>query len=588
MQQLDAVTLKHLATELQSLLDNAKVSKVQHPSAHEFLITFWGGPARPDNLNLFYIQLSPEAPFCALTHPKHRQQTALHTFSKPTALCMLLRKHLNGASLQAVRTFPGERVMDLVFENFNELGNRVRLVLSLELMGKHSNMIFYDEVQGTILAVAHGVSEIMSSYRELAPGLPYAPPPRPADKRLLSQITQTDFESLWQQKPPNEPASIFLNRVIAGLGQRMLEDILQSTSNPVSIYQALTNLEQGRDITPAISLNQQYFTLVGHALKQQSWQSLDSVNKLVTTYFIGHLQQARLQRRRQQLMLLLEQQEKKVKRREKELVPISDDEIDRLQAAGDRLLAAFSAKEVSEHPLPNKGAVELTHYDTGAPWRIEIDPTASWVENAQIYYRRAKKAKARRDVYQQMAESLHHEQEYLCNLKLLVQQAELLSELDAIEADMAEAGFAKKTEKSAFNSRKKNADELSGVISLRSSDGLEILLGKSGQGNDALIGKLSRSDDLWLHVHQMPGSHVLVRSGKEEVPDQTLLEAATLAAYYSSARNSVNIPVVYTQSKYVRKIPQSYPGHVNYRQEKTVFITPDETLLQQLLSTVSN
>lgn len=183
MQQLDAITLKALATELSLLLDNAKVSKVQHPSPHEFLITFWGGPIRPDNLNLFYIQLSPEAPFCVLTQPKHKQETVLHSFAKPTALCMLLRKHLQGASLQAVRTLPGERVLDLVFENYNELGNKVRLVLSLELMGKHSNMIFYDEVQESILAVAHGVSESMSSHRELAAGLPYAPPPRPAGKK---------------------------------------------------------------------------------------------------------------------------------------------------------------------------------------------------------------------------------------------------------------------------------------------------------------------------------------------------------------------------------------------------------------------
>jgi predicted ribosome quality control (RQC) complex YloA/Tae2 family protein len=594
MQQLDAITLKHLATELQSLLDNAKVSKVQHPSAHEFLITFWGGPARPDNLNLFYIQLNPEAPFCALTHPKHRQQTALHTFSKPTALCMLLRKHLNGASLQVIRTLPGERVLDLVFENFNELGNRVRLVLSLELMGKHSNMIFYDEVQGTILAVAHGVSELMSSYRELAAGLPYAPPPRQQEKRLLSEMTQAEFVQLWQQKPPEENASRFLNGHLAGFGQRMLDDVLQvvsqtGTVEPIQLYQNLLQLEQGKQIVPAISPSRQQFTLVPEIAEQPDWQPTENVNHLVTHYFIGHLQESRLKRRRQQLTLQLEQQEKKLKRREAELVPIRDEEINVLQDIGDRLLAAMSAKEVPEHPTAHKGSVALTHYETGEPWIIEIDPTCGWVENAQIYYRRAKKAKARKDAYQQMATSLQNEREYLSNLRLMVDQADTLAELDAIEVDMAEAGFGKKAGKmQESQNRKKQTEETPGVVSLRSSDGLEILLGKSGQGNDALVGKLSRSDDLWLHVHQMPGSHVLVRSGKGEIPDQTLLEAATLAAYYSSARQSANVPVVYTQSKYVRKIPQSYPGHVNYRQEKTVFITPDEVLLERLLATITN
>jgi predicted ribosome quality control (RQC) complex YloA/Tae2 family protein len=270
-------------------------------------------------------------------------------------------------------------------------------------------------------------------------------------------------------------------------------------------------------------------------------------------------------------------------------VPIRDEEINVLQDIGDRLLAAMSAKEVPEHPTAHKGSVALTHYETGEPWIIEIDPTCGWVENAQIYYRRAKKAKARKDAYQQMATSLQNEREYLSNLRLMVDQADTLAELDAIEVDMAEAGFGKKAGKmQESQNRKKQTEETPGVVSLRSSDGLEILLGKSGQGNDALVGKLSRSDDLWLHVHQMPGSHVLVRSGKGEIPDQTLLEAATLAAYYSSARQSANVPVVYTQSKYVRKIPQSYPGHVNYRQEKTVFITPDEVLLERLLATITN
>ncbi len=589
MQQLDAITLKALASELQSLLDNAKVSKVQHPSAHEFLITFWGGPARPDNLNLFYIQLNPEAPFCALTQPRHKQETVLHSFSKPTALCMLLRKHLNGASLQAVRTLPGERVLDLVFENFNELGNRVRLVLSLELMGKHSNMIFYDEVQGIILAVAHGVSEIMSSHRELAAGLPYAPPPRPAGKRLLSEMPLDDFTELWRQKPEMESGSHFLNANLAGFGQKMLEDALALESEPKALYQMLNQLENGQDLRPAISSNQERFTLVNPA---PDWSRQENVNALVGHYFIGHLQQTRIRRRRQQLSLLLEQQEKKLKRREKELVPIADAEIEALQATGDRLLAAFSAREIPAHPPAGKGTIAVTRYEDGEPWAIEIDPTCTWVENAQIYYRRAQKAKARKAIYQQMADSLSAEQNYLSDLKVLLSQADTLADLNAIEADLAEAGFAKKTgggiEGKPSAKKKNQPEELGGVVSLRSSDGLEMLLGKSGQGNDAIVGKLSRSDDWWLHVHLMPGSHVLVRSnGRTELPDQTLLEAATLAAYYSSARNSVNIPVIYTQSKHVRKIPQSYPGHVNYKQEKTVFITPDPQLLETLLESAA-
>ncbi|HEY9686688.1 MAG TPA: NFACT family protein [Coleofasciculaceae cyanobacterium] len=586
MQQLDAITLKALAAEAQSLLDNAKVSKVQHPSAHEFLITFWGGPprrtAQGENRDLFYIHLNPEMPFCVLTDTRHRQETALHTFSKPTALCMLLRKHLSGANLVAVRTLPAERVLDLVFENFNELGNRVRLVLSMELMGKHSNMILYDEVQGLILAVAHGVSEQMSSHRELAPGLPYAPPPRPAGKRMLSELTTEDFLTLWDQKPDEESAIAWLNRYLAGFGQRMLEDALNTQAEPRKIYHTLVALENDEHLRPAMNILQDRFTLAVPEA-DSGWKAYASVNALVSDYFLGHLREVRMQRKRQQLTQLLAQQEKKLQRREKELVPVGENEIAALQNTGDRLLAGLSTGELPAAGPAHPGKVTLAHYETGEPWEIEIDSSCGWVENAQIYYRQAKKAKSRRDVWQQMSAQLNAERDYQRELRQMIAQAESMKELDALETELAVAGFGRQKDSGEASGKKREA-EITGVMNLRSSDGLEILVGKSGQGNEAIVGKLSRPEDLWLHVHQMPGSHVLVRCGRgEAVPDQTLLEAATLAVYYSSARESLNVPVTYTQAKFVRKIPGSYPGHVNYRQEQTVFITPDPVLVESLM-----
>lgn len=589
MQQLDAITLKALAKEFSLLLDGAKVSKVQHASAHEFLITFWGGPDRRDESgdakNLFYIQLNPEAPFCALIDNQQRQETVLHTFEKPTAICMLLRKHLNGANVIAVRTLPGERVLELVFENFNELGNRVRLVLSLELMGKHSNMIFYDDVQENILAVAHGVSERMSSVRELAAGLPYAPPPRPVGKHLLSEMTTDDFVKLWQAKPKELEPAAYLNQQVAGLGLRVVQDILeQAPDDPKRIYQMLSALNAGRALAPSISADEEAFTLISKSTQpnQTQWNPLKNVNDLMQAYFIKHLQTTRLLRRRQQLLLLLGQQLKKWQRREKELVPIADEEITQWQATGDRLLAARSAREVAGEN-PTKGVVTLTHYESGVPWNIEVDPSGSWVDNAQLYYRRAQKAKARKANYEQMAEQLTNEREYLETLTQLTNQAETLAELDAIDADL-KAAFGNKKPVPEKQTKKKPPIQKAqnGIMTLCSSDGAEIWVGKSGQGNEAIVGKLSRSDDTWLHVHQMPGSHVLVRGGPDELSKQTLLEAATLAVWYSSARDSLNVPVIYTRCKYVRKIPHSYPGHVNYREEQTVFITPDPALVEQL------
>jgi predicted ribosome quality control (RQC) complex YloA/Tae2 family protein len=585
MQQLDAITLKALAEEFSLLLDGAKVSKVQHTSAHEFLITFWGGANRKTDQeearNVFYIHLNPELPFCALIGNRQKQETVLSTFSKPTAICMLLRKHLNGANLVNVRVLPGERVLDLVFENFNELGNKVRLVFSLELMGKHTNMIFYDDVQNMILAVAHGVSERMSSRRELAAGMPYALPPSPPGKRLLSELTLDDFFRLWQSNSGNEEPAVFLNRHLAGFGLRMLQDVLDVSEDPKTVYHCLSDLDEQRGLVPAISRNGENFTLLPKP-NANDWQMQDNVNDLMHAYFLKHLQQSRLKRQREHLSLKLQQQLKKWQKRQKELVPVSESEIEEWQATGDRLLAACSAKEVQGNN-PVKGNVALTHYDTGEPWNIEVDPSRSWVENAQVYYRRAQKAKGRKATYEQMAEQLEQEKNYLETLQQLVSQADTLAELEAIASDLQATELNGKKVSQTQTSAKKKPETPAGIMALRSSDGHEIWVGKSGQGNETIVGKLSRSDDIWLHVHQMPGSHVLVRPGLEGISKQTLLEAATLAVWYSSARESLNVPVIYTECKFVRKIPHSYPGHVNYREEQTVFITPDPTLVNRLL-----
>ncbi|HEY9746318.1 MAG TPA: NFACT family protein [Oculatellaceae cyanobacterium] len=581
MQQLDALTLKALAAELSLLLDGAKVSKVQHPSAHEFLVTFWGGAERRnlqgEQQNVFYIHLNPELPFCALLTNRERQETVLNTFEKPTALCMLLRKHLNGANVLEVDALPGERVLNLTFENFNELGNKVRLVLSIELMGKHSNMILYDDVQGVILGVAHGVSEKMSSLRELSAGMPYVPPPTPSGKRLLSTLTQADFVSLWQNKPDDESMPTYLNHRLAGFGMRILQDVLEHSDSPTEVYRILSDLEEQRGLLPAISQDGETFTLLPQP-NGNWWESLDSVNDLMTTYFVRHLQNSRLKRRRERLLLSLSQREKKWKQRQKELIPVDDAEVAQWQTTGDRLLAAASAGEV-QGEKPQSGRVTLTYYETGHPWVIEVDPALSWVENAQLYYRRARKAKSRKATYEQMAEQLEHEKAYLDTLRQLATQADTLAELSDIEADL-ENIIGKKT---ASPAPSKKQERLPGIMSLQSSEGHAIWVGKSGQGNDLIVGKLSHPNDIWLHVHQMPGSHVLVRPGKEGLSNQTLLEAATLAVWYSSARDSLNVPVIYTQCKYIRKIPHSYPGHVNYRGEQTVFITPDPALVERLI-----
>ncbi len=603
MQQLDALTLKWLAAELEQNLLGAKVSKVQHPSAREFIISFWGGASRGNQQNNLYIHLSPNAPFCLLVDNKTRQSVVKAEFEKPTGLCMHLRKHLGGAGLLSVETLDGERVINFHFENYNELGQKVWLTLSLELMGKHSNMIFFDTVSQEIMAVAHGVSESMSSHRELAGGLPYAPPPRQAGKVLLQSVDLSQFQSCLSQAKPNEPIEKVIGRSFFGFGPQILTALFQANSELASdsvkaltALQIINNASVNREtVTFALRPDLSGFALLPSTLRPEDHNLHASANACLTIYFIGHLLKERLRSRREQLLQIVNQRLEKRTKREQQLQPVSAAEIMRLQKLGERLLSAYGANEVEGSGPYTLTEISLPDYETEAPQRIQLEPRLSWVDNAQVYFRLAKKAKARKRAHEEQSEQLEDELTFLKGLSQWVIQSETLDELDGVVADMATAGFG--PEKHSFNKEKAKANKpgkqskakksqgakkqpdseeslQTGVTAHVSKDGYPILIGKSGRGNDTIVGKLSRSEDLWLHAHLMPGSHVLIRTGNDEIPNSTLLEAAELAAYYSAGRNSVNVPVIYTRCKFVRKIPHSYPGHVNYRQEQTIFVTP--------------
>jgi predicted ribosome quality control (RQC) complex YloA/Tae2 family protein len=264
------------------------------------------------------------------------------------------------------------------------------------------------------------------------------------------------------------------------------------------------------------------------------------------------------------------------------MTPVSAVEIEQFQKMGDRLLSAFSAREILPNPLdyPLQHKISLTDYETQEEIVIEFDPLLSWVENAQRYYRKAKKAKSQQLIAETFKKKLETELAYLQELQVLLDQTETIEDLKALENDFVHAGLL--NGEGFKKSEQQKASKVSGILELCSSEGFPILVGKTGTANELIVGKLAKPHDLWIHVHEMPGSHVLVRTEKREVPNQTLWEAANLAVHYSSARHGKNIPIIYTQGRYVRKIPDSYPGHVTYQHEKSAFITPDEGLLKQL------
>lgn len=568
MQPIDALTLHHLAGELDLKLADGKINKIQQASHHELLLHLWvGGEVGRQKL---YINIRPEYAFCALIE----DSSFLNFPEQAPNFCMVLRKHLLSARIQRVETLPDERVLNIRMDNYNELGQHVQLVLSLELMGKNSNIILYDEELKMIIGCAHGVSEEMSRQREVSVGYPYVPPPRPAKVpiRFANRCEVTDYmESAWAT---HHDSAETLTKAYSGIGRATLGDLFTYHTDADEAYDAMMALFQGVHLYPAIKRDYSRYSLLPQHQTETDWMPIHSINAMIREFYLRHLLEDRLKARKQQFRQVLKAQEKKLQKRRQELEKSQPDVIEMLRKSGDLLTIAHSQ---GIHPTGNK--IEMTDYATGEPIAIEIDPTLSLGENAQVYYRRYKKAQSRQAVADQTAHQLETTLAFLQELYSAVDLAMSQSDLDSIREDLEAQGWMKPLESKRKGNRKLQSEPLSVV----SSDGLTILVGKNGLQNDQLAGKLSRPDDLWLHVHLIPGSHVLIRAEKQEVPDRSLEEAATLAAYFSKARGSVNVPVVYTKAQYVRKIPNSYPGHVNYTHEKAINVTPDETVVQKLL-----
>lgn len=569
MQPIDALVLRHLAAELDAKLAGGKINKIQQPSHHELLLHIWvGGEASRQKL---YVNIRPEYAYCALL-----QDTSFLAFpEKAPNFCMLLRKHLLSACIQQVNTLPDERVMNLSMKNFNEIGQQTRWVLSLELMGKQSNIILYDEELKQIVGCAHGVSEQMSRKREISVGYPYAPPPKPMKPSLreigkAKMVAQVDVARVSGQDPAQA-----LTQAYSGIGRATLQDLLEQIPDAAQAYDALQEMLEGVHLYPAIHRDGSRYSLLATHQAETDWQGMGTINAMIGQVYTARLLQDRLESMRHQLRAVVKSQEKKLLKRRQEFEKLEPQAIEQLKKAGDCLTIAGS-----QNVLLSGKRVELTDFETGSPVWIEIDPALSVMDNAQLYYRRYKKAQARQQKASHEIEQLEQMLEFIQELYSSVDRGHSEADLLSVREDLESQGWLK-----PLTQKKKGARKLlSQPSSLLSSDGFAILVGKSALQNEQLVGKLSNPDDLWLHAHRIPGSHVLIKTERKEVPDSTLLEGAMLAAWFSQARSSVNVPVVYTKARYVRKIPDSYPGHVNYSHEQSVNVTPASEVIAALIN----
>lgn len=576
---LDGAFLRHIKQELEEKLLGARVDKIHQPNREEVLVAFRTREAA------YKVLFSARANSARV----HFTAIPLENPKQPPMLCMLLRKKLQGAKLVAIRQPELERLLHFDFDCINELGDHVTLTLTMEIMGRYSNIILTDE-EGKIVDALKRVDAEMSSQRLVLPGLSYHLPPPQNKLCPLATSSQQVVEALNALPKDMELSKGYL-AVLQGVSPIVCRELAHQvgrgreltvkTMDEEQVFRAGFFYQQMRDTVEAVSGKP--FMAASPQGKPMDFSFLEihqygtaavvkeaeSFSQLLDEFYRERDKQERMRVREQDLLKLLsthsERLFRKINAQRGELEQCAGR--DGLRVAGDLISAQMYQME--------KGAesVEIPDfYQEGSPLvRIKLDPALTPSQNAQKYYKEYRKAKTAEEKLTEQIELAGKELEYLESVLDALARAETERDLAEIRAELQEQGYLRK-----LRSKKEKPAAVSAPMKFTTSDGFTVLVGRNNRQNDRLTLKTANNNDIWFHTKNIPGSHtVLVTQGRE--PTETAMEeAALLAAQHSRAKDSSQVPVDYTQIRYVSKPQGAKPGMVIYVNYKTLYVTPGE------------
>lgn len=574
---LDAVAVKALVTEMQCLV-GGRVDKVHQPERDEIAV----GVRTYDASYKLLISASPAHPRIHLTsHSKSNPKTA-------PLFCMLLRKHLASGRITGISQVGFERIVKVTVESYDELGDYTEKSLYVEIMGRHSNIILVNN-EGKIIDSIKHIDESLSSVREILPGSMYEMPPIQAKTPLTEWETENDLEFLGTQKVDKTIIS-----QIAGISPLTAREVVYSVFRTTDVLSdavntnrlamlkleinKLKNMTKNNEFSPCMIEDVQTGKLVEFsAIPIEQYETLakvvkyDSMSELVDEFYYKRDVAERMRQKTADLVKLLNNHAERIAKKMSILrATLSDAEkMDTYRQYAD-LITANIYRIQEGHK-----SVELENYfdENMSMVKITLDPSLSPSQNAQKYYKKYNKSKTALKEAQKQLEQSAQELEYIESTLAMVETADRLEDISVIRRELAEQGYIKRS----TNAQKKQKAEQSKPMHFVSSDGFDIYVGRNNTQNDYLTLKLANSSDLWFHTKDIHGSHTVIKLGLDkDVPKQTILEAAALAAYYSKARESSQVPVDYTTIKNVKKPNGAKPGMVIYEHYNTVYVRPQQ------------
>lgn len=555
----DGLFTRAMTKELADILKGGRINKIHQPYKNEMIMII---RANGKNHKLI-LSAHPSYARIQLTKEQHENP------QEPSMFCMLLRKHLEGYLIEDIYQTELDRVVIFEIKGRNEIGDISYKQLYIEIMGRHSNIILVDKDRNMILDSIKHVPPAVNSYRSILPGQTYIAPPKQDKLNPLSasedDILRTlDFNSGKIDKQIVEHFS--------GMSPLLTKEIVHNAglANRVTIPQAflsIMNELKQHNYLPSItsSTTKEAFYLLPITYLEGEVKSFETISEMLDRYYFGKAERDRVKQQGHDLERFIknekEKNESKIEKLKTTLIDAKN--ADQYQLYGELLTANLH--------LVKKGMEQIevvNYYDEHAKTvNISLDPRKSPSANAQAYFSKYQKAKNAIGIVQEQIDKAAVEIQYF---ERLMQQMESASpkDIEEIRTELAEEGYIKLRQK---RGTKNKAQKLT-VEAYSSSDGTEILVGKNNKQNDYLTNKLAARDEIWLHTKDIPGSHVVIRS--KNPSEETLLEAANLAAYFSKAKDSSSVPVDYTKVRNVKKPNGAKPGFVIYEQQQTVYVTP--------------
>lgn len=595
MQPFDALTMRAVLAEAKPLLINCRVEAIDQLGKDEILITFRGGPQRAN----FRICAHPlYGRLCLVEKAALKEQSAGSKQGRSTFLG-LLKKTLTGARLIALEQLPGERVADLVFSARDELGAAALKMLTVEIMGRHSNIILWDQASQKIIATSHPVTRQMSRFRELLPGGQYIRPPSQAKANIFA-VSSVDFTEAWQQQPAlaqdalpaSEHLSAWLIANYAGLGKTLAFEIVDKAismlkSSPLlagqlkeQLWHCIERVQGAYHFKPAMMRDRARYTVLGWLGDcENQWQTFNSVNDLVEEFYASAALQQSFQQLRERMLAQRTNEINRLESRIKERAHFNSEIGHQGKLFGDLILANLANTQLGQKEL----ICDNVFAEAVEPIVIPLQAGFSAVQNAQNYYRQFAKAKGRQKM---AALAEERDQSQLKKLKqelAVIENASSLVALESIKHQSAPNDQLKGVERSGKGRLEKHK---SGLLKLTSSDGWLIYVGRNQRENDQLLSRFMQPKDIWLHILGQSGSHVIIKAlaNKEEPPLRTLKEAAYWAAQSAHLRTGAKAQVIYTYGRFVKKVPGGQLGTVRYTHEKTIEVDTAQSTITERVS----